>query len=329
MLTQTVKKSLGFSLLGLLLTLPAGAYAQPFLSGPQLSFKIDEGVQQNTYSYRWLDNTSQIRSVSFKLDRALIEKSIDEFKPIDFEDLREFKNKAILAYVAMRNKQGVPIKATLKNRGLMLEAPGTFSQQALDKEMETLKDLGEQAEKAYLKNRYFDLFEEFKFRPDYVRIAEDYREKLEPLSNALVGQTMRYEFRERVNLILSFFQSIPYDTLEDRDNSNGSGFATPIELLHQNLGDCDTKTTAFASIMREMYYRIPMIMVFIPGHAFVGLATEPLPDDVTLEVKGRTYVLSEPVGPALMPFGQITPDSAAKLREQDYHAVTFDTWSLD
>ncbi|MBA44948.1 MAG: hypothetical protein CMF62_13235 [Magnetococcales bacterium] len=305
------------------------AYAQEGINRAQLHFSMEEGNNENTYHFQWIDNTFEPKKVSFKLDAGLVRDSIDEFKPIDDNDIQSFTFGAAKAFVALRQKQGVPIKIHMKQNGYTLESRG-LSKAQINQELAKIDDLIKKAQYAYVENRLYEYVEsEESYFPAYTKIADDYRDKLEPLSDALIGKTIGMEFRERVNLVLSFFQSIPYDTLQNRKNSNGSGFATPIELLHQNRGDCDTKSTAFASIMRTMYYRIPMIMVFIPGHAFVGLETPAQPGDETLDYKGRTYILSEPVGPSIRPFGSIGPDSAAKLREHDYRVVSFEHWSLD
>ena len=294
----------------------------------QLHFSMEEGNNENTYHFQWIDNTFEPKKVSFKLDAGLVRDSIDEFKPIDENEVMNFRMGAAKAFVAQRQKQGVPIWIEVQGNQYRLRGRG-IAQKDFDRESATIKDLVDKAEYAFIENRHYEFYNNDFYTPAYTKIADDYRDKLEPLSDALIGKTIGMEFRERVNLVLSFFQSIPYDTLQNRKNSNGSGFATPIELLHQNRGDCDTKSTAFASIMRTMYYRIPMIMVFIPGHAFVGLETPAKPGDETLDYKGRTYILSEPVGPSIRPFGSIGPDSAAKLREHDYRVVSFEHWSLD
>lgn len=315
--------------LALLAATPVAYAQQPPKTVAQLHFDLTPQGHMLTYNYKWIDDKRELREMSFELEQDLVKQSTQEFKPIDPQDIQNFVAGAVTAYAATLKPKGVELTVTKGPNGqLSMAARSRVPQWQLDQEMEKVKLLVKEAKKAYYHKHFYLKNEDDKIWPDYARIADDYRDKLKPVSDAFVGKTMRYEFRDRVNLILSFFQSIPYDTLQDRNTSNGSGFATPIELLTQNRGDCDTKTAAFASILRTMYYRIPMIMVFIPGHAFVGLATPPQPGDETLKVKGRTYVLSEPVGPAIMPLGTLGPNSAKKLRENDYRAVSFEHWSL-
>ena len=77
----------------------------------------------------------------------------------------------------------------------------------------------------------------------------------------------------------------------------------------QNLGDCDSKAVLASSMVRAFLPSTKMIMVFLPNHALLGIALTPIEDDKTIEHEGNTYVLYDPTGPALIPFGQVSEDT--------------------
>jgi len=114
-------------------------------------------------------------------------------------------------------------------------------------------------------------------------------------------------------LILSWLQSIPYDTLEDRVVSNGSGYAPPLSVLMQNLGDCDSKAVLASSMVRAFLPTTKMIVLYLPNHALLGIALTPMADDRTIEHDGDVYVLYDPTGPALIPFGQVSEDTERNI----------------
>ena len=119
--------------------------------------------------------------------------------------------------------------------------------------------------------------------------------------------------RAYFSLILSWLQSIPYDTLEDRVVSNGSGYAPPISVLMQNLGDCDSKAVLASSMVRAFLPTTKMIVLYLPNHALLGIALTPMADDRTIEYDGDVYVLYDPTGPALIPFGQVSEDTERNI----------------
>ena len=56
-------------------------------------------------------------------------------------------------------------------------------------------------------------------------------------------------------------------------------------------------------------------MVLLDDHALLGFELEPGRGDATLKHRGRTYVLAEPVGPALEPLGVIGEESQKPMQQ--------------
>ena len=128
-------------------------------------------------------------------------------------------------------------------------------------------------------------------------------DKLRPVSDAIALQTQGMAKREAINYALHFLQSIPYSRLKSRDGKGLLGFVAPLTLLDLNRGDCDTKSTALAALLRNLFPTLKMKMVLVPGHAFLAIDLPARRGDDTLVVDGHRYVVVEPTGPSLAPVG--------------------------
>lgn len=159
-------------------------------------------------------------------------------------------------------------------------------------------------------------------RPNYRRIARDAAPILKPVAEAITEQA-GLDARAQTALALTFLQSIPYDRLTDRDVTDGTGFAVPGEMLAINLGDCDSKATALAGLMRHFAPEVDTAMILLPGHAVLAAELPPLKLDKTIELRGKTFVLMEPAGPGIIPLGQVDPRSWAMLRENGPSSVVW------
>ena len=302
--------------------LPLPAFGQ---NSSQLGFELGNRGHVVAYHYKWLDHAQKSQQMSFELNKQMVREATHEFQPFDNAAANNFVLTAVKTYAANLQTRGISmlVQENPQTGQMVVSAKGAVPSVTLQNDMSTVSNLIEKAREAYIQNRLFKKFDYKSIIPDHARIAQLNYSRMRPVAQAIAGKTVGYDFRERVNFTLSFLQSIPYDELHDRKNSNGSGFATPVELLTRNRADCDSKSVAFASILRNIYPQIPMVLVLVPGHAFVGIAAQQNPDDFALKVDGRTYVLAEPVGPALMPLGRLDKRSEGLLRKGEYSAVPF------
>ena len=159
-------------------------------------------------------------------------------------------------------------------------------------------------------------------RVDYRRVARRAAPRLEPVARALAKRAGGGT-RERLSLALAFLQTIPYDRLTDRNAANGTGFATPVEMLHLNRGDCDSKATALAALMRRLAPEIRIAMVMLPGHAVLAADVPARPGDLTIRLRGERFVLTEPAGPALAPVGRIGDDSRRSIEANNVTGIVW------
>ncbi len=98
--------------------------------------------------------------------------------------------------------------------------------------------------------------------------------------------------------------------------SNGTevdtgGFRVPLETLALKRGDCDSKSTLFASLMAAMGGPAAMLATG-EGHQFGGVEAMPRRGDKYLEFRGRTFVLIEFT--ANFPMGKVSDKDDGNLR---------------
>jgi hypothetical protein len=152
-----------------------------------------------------------------------------------------------------------------------------------------------------------------KVRPDYAALARDAAGLLRPLAKAVAAGAGSPDPRARTALALAFVQTIPYDRLRARGAADGTGFAVPAELLHANAGDCDSKATALAAVLRTLVPEVDTAIVLLPGHAVLAADLPAAPGDRTVRLDGRRLVLMEPAGPGRFPLGRVSADSRRLL----------------
>ena len=67
--------------------------------------------------------------------------------------------------------------------------------------------------------------------------------------------------------------------------------------------------TLTAAILRSLMPRVKIILVFIEGHALIGIEARQEGNDMTINYDNTTFVLGEPTGPASLALGKVSIDS--------------------
>jgi hypothetical protein len=108
---------------------------------------------------------------------------------------------------------------------------------------------------------------------------------------------------ELLNKFLNFVQSIHYKA-PPSESSSGKiicGLITPIEILVEQYGDCDSKAVLLASIWRNLY-NDPIYFGIIKNHVIIGFSnvkdTSHL-HNYTVRENGVEYLCCEAAGPAI------------------------------
>lgn len=148
-------------------------------------------------------------------------------------------------------------------------------------------------------------------RPDHVRIATDSSPELLEVAQTLQRtiitssteeQKQRYQNDEKAMVVaglLNFVQSIPYDPLQSTDGLRGVTFLMPEQVLAQNRGDCDSKSTLMMSLLLALYPDLPQAIIYVPDHALLAVALPVKTGDAeTISIDGQPFLPLEVTGPA-------------------------------
>lgn len=163
--------------------------------------------------------------------------------------------------------------------------------------------------------------------PDYDWIVERSRDDVRDVAGRLsdvyrdAGLTTE---RGLHRVVASFVQSIEYAIPQPwRRDGKGEeiwnfGIATPMEILHNKWGDCDSKCLLFASLLENFPGQS---IVFLVGndHMFAGVRDVPRRGDRYVTVSGVSYVLVELTD--LWPLGRIPKDMWAEVGRNEYRIL--------
>ncbi len=127
------------------------------------------------------------------------------------------------------------------------------------------------------------------------------RHVVEKLKNLNPKKTLAGFF----TVLLSFIQRIKYGIPPFKEGDRLTlGFWSPPKIFVSNLGDCDSKSVAFAALWTN-FRRYPLLLIKIPNHMFIGLAV-PVSMESGIVINGLRYTLCEVSGPDIWPPGLIS-----------------------
>lgn len=292
----------------------------------QISFSKQLQDDHYQFNYQWLDHDNVQQSMSFALTKpALFQR---------FRTLRgyqgDFAQKTIIRAVKQQLKedplQGAQAFFLQQNGKMVVQVKGSDDEQVA-LAYQKVKEIEQAATIEYFKNNYYQFFSTPEqvsgVKIDHTRIANDSVADFKALKPVILDQVSIKNIRKVTDYVLSFVQSIPYTTLESRVTSSGAGFNSPAKLLWENQGDCDSKVTLTATILRALMPRIEMAMIYIDQHAFIGIAVPANAGEMTIKYQGVNYLLGEPTGPAPYRLGKLAPESELAINQGRYVAEKF------
>lgn len=154
-----------------------------------------------------------------------------------------------------------------------------------------------------------------KWRPDYGRIAREAKLDV-PSDLATKVAASGLDRRSWVGALADHVQKLPYGIPPN-------GFLFPDEVLRFNYGDCDSKAVLAAALIERVDPDLDYAFIDLPqaDHLLLGVVVEPRDGDHTVRAKGKTYVLVEISGPAVLPLGDVAPRSAVALAKHGATAI--------
>ncbi|WP_141096220.1 transglutaminase-like domain-containing protein [Lacimicrobium sp. SS2-24] len=287
-------------------------------TGEQLSFDKAESDTQIQLRYRWRDHDELEQQLSFTFDKQQVNEQFQ--KLLSYQP--HIAQRHVMVAMQKAAQQVDPREARISIRKIGEEIGfevRSRKRKHLEHWQDKLSTLQQQAFDDYLQENYYahftDHFGKKGVKPDHIRYAKESVATLLPAANALYAKLKdNSQARAYVNMLLSWLQTIPYNPLESRLVSDGSGYLPPAEVLITNHGDCDSKTVVAAALLRSMLPTVKVAIIYLPNHALLGVQLAHGGKDHTLRLDGSTYLLAEPTGPALLPAGQIADQSLAAIQ---------------
>lgn len=270
----------------------------------QVEFDVDKGERRWSFDVTWTDAGDKRHHATFTLPAEAVKEDLDEplrYKP---NEANKFAAQAVNRWAAER--KGPTVKATASRKGVSIRVSGKDrgKMRAALREAEQVRD---RAYAEYMRKTGFTLLDGAVI-PDHTRHVREYADDVMPLVEALGGPTKdKTVFAEKA---LSYVQSIPYEKASlKRDR-----YRRPLSLLGRNRGDCDSKVVLYLALMKAAYPKLDSAVVYIPGHAYAALGIEPGKGQARLKKGGTTWLLVEPVGPAVSPLGKVGRKSRRRAR---------------
>ncbi|MCC2617942.1 transglutaminase-like domain-containing protein [Aestuariibacter halophilus] len=283
----------------------------------QLSFQRTPQENGVALRYVWQDHAGRQRELSFVLDNQELDKQFRNtvlYKP---DVATRYLYIELLKHAREVNPREARVSVQRLGKDVRIVVKGR-NETLREKWQDFMLTQQDVAFRDYLAIQYFvpwtNHMGQKGIKPDHIRYLQESRQILMPVAQAIYNMLEPgSNTRDYVNLLLSWIQSIPYNPLENRLTSNGAGYLAPVEVLLSNQGDCDSKTTLMAALMRSLLPRLRMELVYLPRHALMAAALSHREEEQTLQVGKSRLLLMEPTGPAPLPVGEISTQSASKL----------------
>lgn len=288
----------------------------------QSYFHKEESPDEITLKYRWTDSFGTARNLSFDLDKQNISRQYKQNKSYRPEIAQRYVYIQLQKEAQKINPREARVSFRPLGREIQINVVSD-SENITNKWQNHLNNTQEKAFVEYLGMNYYDRYispyGQKGVKPDHTRFVAESVKVLLPAAQAIYEQIDEDSTsRTYVNLLLSWVQSIPYDTLEDRMTSNGAGYLAPTDVLISNHGDCDSKTVLTAALLRSLLPKLQMAIVYLPNHALLAANLPHFDTEHVINEGGIEYVLLEPTGPAVMRIGRLGEETERHINSGMY-----------
>lgn len=280
---------------------------------------VEKTIHENTTEFRY--QRPPEAELLFVLDNQDIKKQSGTNRRYSAE-LAELhvRHQVLLSAVQLQQK-GVRVQISPKNLPFTVRVSGN-DQAKVAKVQQQLQLTQQQAYDNYLKRDFYYLMksptgEQFVI-PDHVKVMQQSRDALKPVSNAFVTLYGKNNIRQIASKLNEWVQQIPYQDLSDRQVSAGSGFSPPLKVLTEHAGDCDSKAVLYAAIMQNIFPKNRFGILYFTDHAVVAAQIPPLVNELTVTLDGITYLIVDPTGPAPSQLGTLSSKYQTYLTNRQF-----------
>lgn len=280
---------------------------------------VEKAIAEKTteFRYQWPPEPE----LRFTLDNAQIKAQSGTNRRYSVELAEQHVRHQVLLSAVKLQQKGVRVQLSPKNLPFQVSVRGT-DQAKVEKVQQQLQRAQQQAYDNYLKRDFYYLMKsptgEAFVIPDHVRVMQQSRAALQPVSSAFVDLYGKNNIRQISAKISEWIQKIPYQDLSDRQVSAGSGYSPPLKILAEHAGDCDSKAVLFAAILQNIFPKNSIAIVYFPDHAVVAAQIPPLANELTVTLQGLTYLIVDPTGPAPTKLGSLAQKYQTYLNNRQF-----------
>lgn len=283
---------------------------------------VDYGTEKDTYNYQWQDHTQTEHQISFSLSSQLINNHFRRFKRYNSEEAINYIHREVLREASKFNPRELRLEFTKHFNYIDYQLTSSDKDKLMTAQ-QSIEKIKLSAHQDYLEKNYYIKFSapwhKQAIKPDHLRFVKESFPDIKPIAHAIQSKYPNARPQALINFVLSWIQSIPYADLEDRSTSSGVGFNPPLRLLSHNQGDCDSKTVLAASIIKTIYPRLNIALIYLPEHALIGFHLPIRKGEKYIDIEGLKYLLAEPVGPAKLPIAQVDDKSWQLITSGQYY----------
>lgn len=279
--------------------------------------QADAQHRHYTFTYQW-DGLPPLR---FTLSPGATEQRIAARRRYSTDMLNARLRQYLLQQQTPLQQTGIRLELSPPAQPLSYQLSGIDATAVRNAQTALHQALAEQRT-AYLQQNYF-----YQLPPtqgqswivvDHVRIMQESLPLLQPMAAALSAQLGQQNIRQISSHLLRFIQQIPYNDLSSRRDSQGSAFAPPWQLLHEHRGDCDSKAVLLAGILRQLFPRLQIAIIYLSDHAVLAAQIPPLPGETKVELNGQSLLILDATGPALLPPGKTGSKYQLQLQNRQF-----------
>jgi hypothetical protein len=260
--------------------------------------------------HSWYDYAGQPHQLGVVLSEARVSQALTEGR--DLYDYKSIFRVIINNAKSMANDMATPTaKVQVDRDGMGYRISSAF----LTGHEEEAKAQGLKIQN-FIEGAYDDLQTATYYRQDktshtlvinYSDIVSDFQDVFAQVDAYFQQSDRGKNALERINDRLAFLQSIPYDDMTHSDFD----LNTPIRMLAERRGDCESKQVFMAGLLRRLFPDRVVQLVTLPDRAHILLALEmpELPTSWTFPKDGRRYLIMDATGPGVSPV-----ENSANLR---------------
>ncbi len=292
------------------------------LLAKQLDFELTYQNDAAQFEYVWQDVNGKTHTLAFALDAKTLLTKHRHFVGYQPERLNQEKLSALLTLSKTLDARNERIEVLSISPRIEYKI-STRNQAQQDDLMARVKTAMDDTLNNYLERVYYHQFDDASGRmgikADHTRFVNEAMEDVSPIIKAAWQANENAPPRVIINYLLGWLQSIPYQVLEGRGIHQRSDFLPPLRLLRENRGDCDSKAVLMAALIKSLYPRLGVALIYLPDHAVIGFQLPTLASDNKVKIEGLDFVLAETAGPGLIPLAELSPYSDGFIRSNSFH----------